>query len=365
MKNGKKLRCGITTGTCAAAASAAAVRLLTGLGGFESVAVRLPGGDKVQVTVEEWYTKKGQASCCVRKYSGDDPDVTDGILIWADVSYSAADGITIEGGSGVGRVTQKGLDCPVGGPAINSTPLRMIRESAEAVCREAGCDDGLRIVIRVPEGEEIAKKTFNPHLGIEGGISIIGTTGIVEPMSEKALTDSLRVEMNVIREKGYRSLLAFPGNYAQSFIDRVLAIRGENSVKFSNYLGDMLDFALELGFEDVLIVGHIGKMVKAAGGMMNTHSGNGDFRMEMLGCYSALEGAGPRTVGEILSCVTTEQALSVLDREALTSKVLNRIGRRAEFYIDKRVEGRLSSRLIIYSNDKGILYDGSDFDDIL
>lgn len=355
VKNGKKLRCGITTGTCAAAASAAAVRLLLSAGCAEAVDVRLPGGDMVRVETVERHLAEGKASCCVRKYSGDDPDVTDGVLIWADASLRSC-GISIEGGTGVGRVTQRGLDCPVGGPAINSVPRRMIEDSVAIVCKEAGYEGGIDIVIRVPDGEGIAKKTFNPQLGIVGGISIIGTTGIVEPMSEKALVDSLLVEMKVVREKGYTDLLAFPGNYAQSFIDRELGIRGENSVKFSNYLGDMLDFAVELGFEDVLIVGHIGKLVKVAGGMMNTHSHNGDFRMEMFGCYAAANGAETSIVREILGCVTTEQALCILERAGLEHIVMENIGMKTKCYIDKKVSAQLRTELIIYSNDKGILY---------
>ncbi|MGD9568416.1 MAG: cobalt-precorrin-5B (C(1))-methyltransferase CbiD [Sedimentibacter sp.] len=355
LKNGKKLRCGFTTGTCATAAAAAgALMIFTGKT-VESVSVRLPRGEILILDIKEPSFNIHGVRCCVQKDSGDDPDSTNGILIYADVSLDDSGEIHIDGGIGVGRVTQKGLDCPVGEPAINSVPRKMITENVRRICNEYGYNGGVNIVISVPEGEEIAKKTFNPQLGIVGGLSIIGTTGIVEPMSEKALIDSLKVEMQVIKERGYNTLLAFPGNYAEKFIDSTLGIRGENSLKFSNYLGEVLDFALELDYKEILIVGHIGKMVKVAGGMMNTHSHTGDFRMEMFACYAGLYGAGNRVVEEILSCVATEQALDILKREKLLKKVMQKISERAFFYINKRVENRIKTKLIIYSNNCGIL----------
>lgn len=356
LKNGKKLRCGFTTGTCAAAsATAGALMIFTGKI-VENVSVRLPRGEILIIDIKEPSFNIHGVRCCVKKDSGDDPDSTHGILIYADVSLDDSNEIKIEGGNGVGRVTQKGLDCSVGGPAINSIPRKMITENVRRICDEYGYNGGVNIVISVPEGEEIAKKTFNPQLGIVGGISIIGTTGIVEPMSEKALIDSLKVEMQVIKEKGFNTLLAFPGNYAQNFIDRTLGVRGENSIKFSNYLGEVLDFALELDFKEILIVGHMGKMVKVAGGMMNTHSSNGDFRMEVLACYSGLYGANSCVIAEILSSVTTEQAIDILIRENLKDKVVEKVIEKALFHINKKVDYKIKTKLIIYSNAHGILY---------
>ncbi|MBP1925072.1 cobalt-precorrin-5B (C1)-methyltransferase [Sedimentibacter acidaminivorans] len=355
VKNGKKLRCGITTGTCATASATAAIQMLLSGNIIDSVFVRLPDGEVLSISIFEPFINGYQASCCVKKYSGDDPDVTDGILIYAYVRLDHTDVISIDGGEGVGRVTQKGLDCPVGHAAINSVPIKMIKQNVQKVCDEYGYRGGVSILISVPEGKELAKKTFNPHLGIIGGISIIGTTGIVEPMSEKALIDSLKVEMRVIKEKGYKEILAFPGNYAKSFIDKTLGIRGDNSLKFSNYLGEVLDYALELEFDEILIVGHIGKMVKVAGGMMNTHSHNGDFRMEVLACYAALFGADKEIVKEILSSITTEQAIEILIRENIEKEVIDKVSERAEFYINKRVDNKIKTKLIIYSNEKGIL----------
>jgi cobalt-precorrin-5B (C1)-methyltransferase len=354
IKNGKKLRCGFTTGTCAtAAATAAALMIFTGKP-VDKVSVKLPKNKMLIIDIEEPYFDVHGVRCCVKKDSGDDPDSTDGILIYADVSLDDSGKIHIDGGKGVGRVTQKGLDCPIGGPAINSVPRKMITENVQRICEEYGYKDGVSIIISVPEGEERAKKTFNSQLGIFGGISIIGTTGIVEPMSEKALIDSLKIEMQVIKEKGFNKLLAFPGNYAERFIDNNLGIRGENSLKFSNYLGEVLDFALELDFKEILIVGHVGKMVKVAGGMMNTHSSNGDFRMEVFGCYAGLFG-GSSIVSEILSSVTTENVIDILRRERIEKQVIQKVTERALYYINRRVGNNIKTKLIIYSNNHGIL----------
>jgi len=355
IKNGKKLRCGFTTGTCATAAATAAVQMLFLQKTVWNVLVKLPGGETLKIDIGEPQIDSQGSSCCVKKDSGDDPDVTDGILIYANVKFDDTGTINIDGGKGVGRVTQRGLDCSVGNAAINSVPRKMIAENVQRICDEYDYHGGVSVLITVPYGEEIAKKTFNPHLGITGGISIIGTTGIVEPMSEKALVDSLKVEMRVIKEKGYKSLLAFPGNYAQKFIDKTLGIRGDNSLKFSNYLGEVLDAAVELNYEEILIVGHIGKMVKVAGGMMNTHSHNGDFRMEVLSCYAALYGASNEVIKELLSCVTTEQAIEILIRENIEKQVFKKVSERAQFYINKRVDNKIKTKLIIYSNDQGIL----------
>ena len=355
IKNGKKLRCGFTTGTCATAAAAAAVMMIFTGKTVESVAVTLPEGEILFIDIVNPSFNVEGTRCYVKKDSGDDPDITDGILVCADVRLDDTGKINIEGGSGVGRVTQKGLDQPVGEAAINSVPRKMISENIEKICRQYKYYGGITVIISVPDGEKIAKKTFNPNLGIIGGISIIGTTGIVEPMSEKALIDSLKLEMNVIKEKGYDKLIAFPGNYAEKFLGEQLGIRGENRLKFSNYLGDVLDFAVELKFREILIVGHIGKMVKVAGGMMNTHSHNGDFRMEMLSCYAALYGANSDIIYEILSCVTTEQALNILERENIHYKVIGKLSEKAEYYINKRLDNKIKAKLIIYSNNHGIL----------
>ena len=233
----KQLRCGYTTGTCAAAATAGAVRLLLTGEALPAVRVDTPAGITVEVELLEQSAGTGWASCAVRKDGGDDPDVTNGTLIFARAEKTGAPGIIIDGGTGVGRVTRPGLDQPVGAAAINSTPRRMIRHQAEEEMAKAGYTGGLLITISVPEGEALAAHTFNPRLGIEGGISILGTSGIVRPMSEAALIDSLYLEQDIAKAAGVTDLLVTPGNYGDSFAEGTLDLDLTHRCTCSNYLG--------------------------------------------------------------------------------------------------------------------------------
>ncbi len=217
-KDGKRLRLGYTTGSCAAAAAkAAAWMLLTGRP-LETIGLTTPKGIRLELAVREIHISPEEASCAIEKDGGDDPDITKGTLIYATVRPDPHPGIHIDGGLGIGRVTKPGLDQPVGNAAINSVPRQMIRENVEEVASAVDYRGGLSVVIWAPEGERLAQKTFNPRLGIQGGISILGTTGIVEPMSEKALVDTIRVELRQRREQGHDYVLLTPGNYGSDFI---------------------------------------------------------------------------------------------------------------------------------------------------
>ena len=294
VKDGKKLRLGYTTGSCAAAASkAAAWMLLTGRR-KEKIQINTPKGIILDLAVQQITMAENTVSCAVEKDGGDDPDVTKGSLVFAQVALTNTEGIVIDGGEGVGRVTKRGLDQPVGAAAINSVPRQMIRENLEEVCRLADYHGGLSVVISVPDGEQLAKKTFNPRLGIVGGISILGTTGIVEPMSEQALVDTIRVELRQRKANGAEYVLLTPGNYGSFFIQNGLGIDPQTAVLTSNFIGDALDICKELGFRGALLIGHIGKLVKIAGGMLNTHSKYGDCRMRLWLLTPLLLGWVPR-----------------------------------------------------------------------
>ena len=309
----KRMRCGYTTGTCAAAAARAAAELLLCGELVPAVTVSTLAGIDVIVEVEEHDSGNGWAQCAVQKDSGDDPDVTNGALVYARVEFCDKPGITIDGGVGVGRVTREGLDQPVGAAAINSTPRRMIAEQVEKVLEEAPAfEKGLLVTISIPAGVELAAKTFNPRLGIEGGISVLGTGGIVRPMSEDALISSIELEMKTLRARGVVDLLVVPGNYGRDFACGQLELDMDQAVSCSNYFGATLDAAVVLGFERVLIVGHIGKMAKVAGGIMNTHSRVADCRVEVLAANAALVGASQEVVANIMEAATTDAALDVL-----------------------------------------------------
>ena len=359
--DGKELRLGYTTGSCAAAASkAAAIMLLTGKE-LQQIRLLTPKGIELELEVEDITTEKDAVSCAIRKDSGDDPDVTHGALVYSRVSFTDEPGIHIDGGIGVGRVTKPGLDQPVGNAAINSTPRRMIRENLEEVMEMTSYEGGLDVMISIPKGVELAKKTFNPRLGIEGGISVIGTTGIVEPMSEKALTDTIMVELRQKRELGYEYALLTPGNYGSDFIRDGLGLDPEWAVQTSNFIGDSIDMCVKLGFKGALLIGHIGKLVKIAGNMMNTHSKYGDCRMEILGSAAAAFGVKPETAEYILGCAACDEAVRVLREEGIDRDTLDLVSSRIEHNLDSRAfkaceEGQeFETGAIMFSKEYGLL----------
>ena len=351
--NNKKLRRGHTTGTCAAAASkAAAEALLTGRD-VTAVKIHTPKGITLELPVEDLRVSEDEASCAVRKDGGDDIDVTHGTLVYSTVRRSDS-GISIDGGKGVGRVTRKGLDQPVGNAAINRVPRSMIREAVEDVMSSVGYTGGMSVVISIPEGEVLAEKTFNPRLGIVGGISVLGTSGIVEPMSETALVNTIRTEMNMRAANGADVIFVVPGNYGKDFSENLPGLDPEDAVKCSNFIGEMLDHACELG-KDVLLVGNLGKLVKVAGGIMNTHSRNADSRMEILAANAAVAGARMDTVLRIMDCISTDDALDVINEEGLIPKVSKLLVDKIEFHMNHRTGGSIRVGAVLFSSVYGLL----------
>ena len=359
VKDGKKLRLGYTTGSCAAAAAkAAAWMLLTGRK-KETIDLLTPKGLPLTLPVLEIRMAPEEVRCAIRKDSGDDPDVTAGTLVFAAVRRTAQPGVTIDGGQGVGRVTKRGLDQPVGAAAINSVPRRMIRENVEQVLRLCGEAGGLSVVISVPDGERLAQKTFNPRLGITGGISILGTTGIVEPMSEQALVDTIRVELRQRRANGAEDILLTPGNYGADYIRGAIGIDPRTAVLTSNFIGDALDTCRELGFRGALLIGHIGKLVKLAGGMWNTHSKFGDCRMEILAAHAAALGLPPTRTEELLTCATCDDALRILKEEQLCDALLQRLSGCIGQQLARKCGG-MQVGAIVFSKEYGALCETAD-----
>ncbi len=364
----KMMRYGFTTGSCAAAASkAAAYMLLTGRK-KENITIQTPKGILFHAKILEITRKEKEVTCAVKKDGGDDPDITSGALIFSTVCLAKEDEkpieegagekkvrIKIDGGTGVGRVTKPGLDQPVGNAAINHVPREMIRREVEEVCALADYKGKLMITISVPEGERLAKETFNPRLGIVGGLSILGTSGIVEPMSSQALLDTIRVELNQKKAEGYEIAAVSPGNYGLDYMKKTYHYDLDRSVKCSNFIGDTIDMAIAAGFRKMLLTGHIGKLVKVAGGIMNTHSKEGDCRMELLVAASVKHQVPYPVLSGILQCVTTEEAVKKLGacgkKEAVMQELLSKI----LFYLKKRAAGKMQIEVILYSNDCGEL----------
>ncbi len=355
LKDGKKLQFGYTTGTCAAAAAkAAAILLLTGRVP-ETVHILTPKGIPLDLEVLEPRRSENAACCAIRKYSGDDPDVTNGILVYAEARTRPEPGILIDGGVGVGRVTKPGLKQSIGEAAINPVPREMIRLAVEEALAECEQLTGLSIVISVPEGVEIAKKTFNPRLGIEGGISILGTSGIVEPMSEDALLESIELEIRQKRALGRERLLITPGNYGSDFAKAVCRLDDAELVKCSNYIGRTLDMAAAEGFREVLLIGHVGKLVKLSGGIMNTHSKEGDGRAELMAAWALRAGADADLARSILDCVTTDEMLRLLHEACLLERAMEFMGQRIDFYLRHRVRDQLTVGAIVFTEAYGTL----------
>ena len=350
--NNKKLRRGHTTGTCAAAATKAATEALLSGKPVDTVTIHTPKGITLDLPVEDMCITDSYVSCAVRKDGGDDIDATHGTLVYSKVSKTES-GINIDGGVGVGRVTRKGLDQPVGNAAINRVPRSMIKEAVEDVRFNSDYQGGFDIEISVPEGMEIAKKTFNPRLGIEGGISILGTSGIVEPMSETALVNTIKVEMNM-RSQGNKVLLVVPGNYGKEFSQSFPGIDPEKAVKCSNFVGEMLDYAVEID-RDIVLVSNLGKLVKVAGGIMNTHSRNADSRMEILAANAAMAGASIPIVQRIMGCISTDDALDVINEENLIDDVSKLLIDKVEFYMNHRTGGKIRTAAVMFSSVYGLL----------
>ena len=356
-KNGKKLRCGYTTGSCAAAAAKCASRILLGLNEDASVCIRTPGGKTLELPVTVMERSGRMVQCGVRKDAGDDADVTDGLMICARVAL-CSDRIFIEGGQGVGRVTRPGLDQPVGEAAINSVPRQMIREVLTEAAEEAGYTGGFHVVISAPGGEEIAMKTFNPRLGIEGGISILGTSGIVEPMSDQAVVDTIRAQISMRMAEGAESIFITPGNYGEEFIREETSLSLDAFVKCSNFIGDALDIASQAGAKRLLLVGHIGKLVKLGSGIMNTHSRFADGRMETLAACILQAGGTAQTARSVLSCNTTEDAVELMREAGCLAGAMEILAGRIEDVMSRRVYGRMETGVVFFSRQSGLCVTG-------
>lgn len=350
----RMLRCGYTTGSCAALAASGAARLLLTGERPESLRLITPKGWTVEVAPEYCTLCGDEARCAVRKDAGDDPDVTDGCLVCAAVRKTAH-GLRIDGGEGVGRVTRPGLDQPVGAAAINTVPRRMIAAALEELCAEAGYGGGLSVVISVPEGAVLSRKTFNPMLGIEGGISILGSSGVVEPMSERAMIETIEIQLRQAAERSKRVILT-PGSYGADYLLRTrLDALDIPVVKCSNYIGDALDAAAAAGFTELLLAGHIGKLVKLAGGVMNTHSRQADCRAELFTAHAALCGADAALCRELMGSATADACLALLDAAGLRERVTESLLAAIQRHLTRRAGEGLRAGALVFSNQYGTL----------
>ena len=360
VRSGQKLlRCGYTTGTCAALGAAGAARLLLTGHAPETVALRTPKGIVVEVAPLFCRRTDTGAECAIEKDGGDDVDVTTGLPVIATVELlPGCTDIRIDGGRGVGRVTKPGLDQPVGAAAINHVPRQMIAEALRREAEAACYTGGFAVTISIQNGEEVARRTFNPHIGVEGGLSVLGTSGIVEPMSQQAILDTIQLEMNqaVLRAGTPKRLILAPGNYGLDYLhDTYPAFAAIPVVKTSNFIGDTLDMAASAGFEQVLLVGHVGKLVKVAGGIMNTHSHTADCRTELFCAHAALCGAGRELCAALYAAATTDACLELLDAAGLRAPVLESLLDAIQLHLDRRAGEAFRVGAVLFSNQHGPL----------
>jgi cobalt-precorrin-5B (C1)-methyltransferase len=263
------MRSGYTTGSCATAAAKAAVMGLFQGDIPDEVEIDTPAGIRLRLKILNKQLSDNVAVCAVQKDAGDDPDVTNGCMVCVRVERNKNGTIEIDGGEGVGRVTKPGLQVAVGHAAINPVPRRMIESAVREII---GKSAGVKIIISVPNGKVLGEKTFNPKLGIMGGISIIGTTGIVRPMSEDAFKTSLLCGLDIARGMGYETVVLVPGSLGERSLLNLVRIPRDQVIQMSNFVGFMLDAARKRYFKKIILAGHPGKLVKLLRGDFHTHS---------------------------------------------------------------------------------------------
>ena len=341
----KTLREGHTTGATATGAMKAAILAMRGE--FpKQVTVLSPQRTELTIPVEsaEAHGRTGMATCL--KDAGDDLDCTHGTPIVVTVELVDTPGLTLRAGKGVGTVTKPGLQVKVGRPAINPGPQIMLRYVYEELI---GKDHGCIVTVSIPKGEELAKQTLNPSLGIVGGISVLGTTGIVKPMSEEAYKKSLAPQVPVVYASGIRTAVLCPGRIGETAA-KIMGIPADAIIETSNYIGFMMEQCIAGGFQKMLLIGHMGKLVKVASGSFHTYNRNSDGRMETMAAYAAMNGATTDTVREIMCCTTTDGAAAVVHREGL-DMIYQQMAERAQVRSERYIFGKARVGVIFAAMD--------------
>lgn len=339
------LRKGFTTGTCAQAAAKGAAIMLTTKRLLRRVEIETPSGTILNLSLIDQKINEDSAYCGIIKDSGDDPDITDGIKIYAEVKFSSSKGVTITGGKGIGRVTKPGLAVKVGEYAINPVPRKMIEKEVRPFLPK---DGGLDVIISAPKGEELAKNTFNPRLGIVGGISIIGTSGIVLPKSLDAYKASLSLQLSVLKAQGYKKAVLVLGYVGEKFAKETLKIDDEAIIKIGDHIGFMLKECRRKRIKEALLIGHIGKLVKIAKGQFNTHWKFGDNRVDTIADCASICGAKEEVIQELLKQETAEATIEILKKNNLT-KVFEIVSQRINTSIEEFLGAGINVKCILLS----------------
>lgn len=361
--NGKKLRKGYTTGTCASAAALAALKMLLSREELEAISIKTASGVALTLPLVSAEIHADYGIAAIEKDGGDDADATHGMWIYAKVSLNQTGSITIDGGEGIGRVTKAGLPIEVGQAAINPVPRKMIKESLLPYLPEK-C--GADVLIYAPEGLERSRQTFNSRLGIMGGISILGTTGVVTPMSEEGWKASITLELEMKYQQGLRRIVLTPGNYGEEFVHNAMNIPSDKVVNMSNFVGYVLNEVQRIGFDEILMVGHIGKFIKVAAGIFSTHSKDADARNEILVANLALLGAPTAMLKKVYSCTTTEAAGDIIEEygyEEVYQIIVDKIKKRSELLLRYKKRA-VAIEAIMFSSQRGLLASTKPLDEL-
>ena len=342
---------GYTTGSCAAgAAKGAAFGLLQGAIP-DTVDLTTPADVTLKLSLIHRRVGKDFAECAVRKYSGDDPDITNGCKIYVRVKRSEANGIRFMGGDGVGLVTKPGLQIPQGEPAINPVPRSMIKDSLKEVL---GKQSGIDVSVTVPEGKKLAKKTFNERLGIVDGISIIGTTGIVRPMSLDSFKVSLLCGLDVAKAAGHEAIVLVPGSIGETGFLKHFNISKYQVIQMSNFVGFMLDEAVKRGFSNVIIGGHPGKLAKLIRGDFNTHSSKSKPANDILIKIFKREKISSALINELNDSSTVEGMVEII-KEHNDMQVFDRIADDVQSAADRNISSKAKIGTILFDMRKNII----------
>lgn len=371
--DGKKYKRGYTTGSCATAASKAATYMLLTKNKLEIVNIDTPKGIPLSLNVENINIQDSYVECSIQKDGGDDIDATHMMHIYARaelIDKEDKEDIVVTGGVGIGLVTKKGLSVDVGKHAINPVPMKMIKSEVRKLIGEKTIDTlgegkSLKLTIFAPEGVEIAKKTFNPRLGIIGGISIIGTSGIVEPMSDEGWKKSLSIELKMKKEQGLDKIILVPGNHGEQFIKENIGLDIKYVIRTSNFIGYMLKEAQRMGYKKILMAGHIGKFIKLSAGIFNTHSKVADARSEILISNLALMKAPYEFLEEISRCVTAEGAVELINNSEYKD-FYKIVSNKCKYKIDQYLcDEEIEVAIMMFSMDKTLLGKSDNADEIV
>ena len=351
----KKLRTGFTTGTCATASSKAALLAIIQQNKINTVDVLLPKRDRIKININTCKFSKENAKCSVIKDGGDDPDVTHGAEIFVDLSLTDNIGsIEIDGGIGVGRVTKPGLGLEIGSAAINPTPKKMILENVQEVGEQILKRSGIKVMISVPKGKELAIKTDNPRIGIMDGISILGTSGIVIPYSTASFAAAIRQQIDVVHSMNDRDVVLTTGGRSEDFAKQIIELPDHSFIQMGDFSGYTIKQCAKKGLKKAYVAGFIGKLAKIAAGAKQTHVKGSKVNMKFLSEIAKRCNAKDNTIDKIQNANTARNVQEIVVEDGLDG-FFDEISKEASMQMRNHSEGNIPIEVILFDFDGKVL----------